>query len=113
VARETETTYFGTVKSKGMNEQIVCKNCGLIDDYREQPNGPHVELICNGCDKHIKFASQNKPFTDETPMKFGKAHKGVPLGQVPSSYLSWVLDNTFNAPVKLYNYIRIRLNQEK
>lgn len=40
--------------------QLVCKRCGSIDDYRTRQNGPHIEAICNGCDRHIKFISKTR-----------------------------------------------------
>ncbi len=38
---------------------VICQRCGLIDDYRTVPAGPHIKAICNGCNRYIKFVSQN------------------------------------------------------
>lgn len=35
----------------------------------------------------------NRVFTDKTPMPFGK-YKGIPLGNVPASYLLWLYDES-------------------
>ena len=51
---------------------VVCKRCGLIDDYRTQKNGPHTEAICNGCDRHIKFL----PKRLTNPVKVGSNSMG-------------------------------------
>lgn len=39
-------------------EDVICRNCGSINDYRTSNAGPHVKATCNGCDKYIKFLSQ-------------------------------------------------------
>lgn len=40
-------------------ESISCLRCGSVDDYRVEISGPHHKAICNGCDRYIKFISQN------------------------------------------------------
>lgn len=46
-----------------MPEQIVCRQCGSIDDYRIIPSGPNMKAICNGCDRYIKFIQQHNKST--------------------------------------------------
>jgi hypothetical protein len=43
---------------------------------------------------------------DNTPMGFGK-HKGLPVSEVPTSYLSWALDSMTNCPA----YIVVELTR--
>ena len=41
-------------------EELVCKKCGLVNEYTVKPNGKHIEARCGGCNAHIKFLKQNK-----------------------------------------------------
>ncbi len=41
-------------------EDVICRNCGSINDYRTTQAGPHIKATCNGCDKYIKFLPQTK-----------------------------------------------------
>lgn len=41
-------------------EEIVCHNCGAVNDYHTEKSGPHIKAVCNGCDKYIKFITQHK-----------------------------------------------------
>ena len=54
--------------------------------------------------------SNSEPFTDDTPMPWGK-HKETPLKDVPASYLLWIADQ----PDRLRDYVeanREALEQE-
>ncbi len=42
--------------------------------------------------------------TDDSPMPFGK-HKGVPMKDVPASYLLWLDDNANNLSLNMITYI--------
>ena len=46
------------------------------------------------------------PYTDKTLMTFGK-HKGKPLGEIPASYLDWLLGEEFVKinHRRLYDYL--------
>lgn len=50
--------------------------------------------------------SDQEPLTYESPMPFGKAHRGVKMANVPASYLMWFHDNVqgdmFTDPVHAY-----------
>jgi hypothetical protein len=39
-------------------ENVICRNCGSINDYRTSKSGPHIKAVCNSCDKYIKFLPQ-------------------------------------------------------
>lgn len=65
---------------------VVCKNCGLVNDYTTTEAGPHIKAVCNGCDKYIKMLPQAK----ETVLYFGK-YKGRSLESLKEKEeLSWV-----------------------
>lgn len=42
------------------SNNIVCRRCGLINDYYTLTSGPHLKAMCNGCDRYIKFISKQK-----------------------------------------------------
>jgi hypothetical protein len=65
---------------------VVCKNCGLVNDYHTRQNAQHLEAICNGCDKHIKFLPSKEP-----ALYVGK-YKGIPISKIEDlNYLQWAL----------------------
>jgi hypothetical protein len=74
-------------------EEIVCKNCGLINDFRTEEvvfaNGTeHTEAFCNGCDKHLKYISKGLP----SKFHFGK-HAGMLVSDcVDVSYMQFMID---------------------
>jgi phage FluMu protein Com len=70
-------------------EEIICKNCGSIDDYITKSNGPHTEARCNGCGKHIKFISKDS----EPTLYFGKYCKWKVKNITDKNYLEWLLEN--------------------
>jgi len=53
--------------SKDVN--VVCQRCGSIDDYYTVVSGPHLKAICNGCDRYIKFISQQQLKTNQMAEK--------------------------------------------
>jgi hypothetical protein len=92
-----------------MNEEIVCKRCGLMNDYRVEVSGPHQKAICNGCDQYIKFLPQIKgEFADHSIMWFGK-HKNKMLGDIPTDYFRWCLENLSHINHKLERYMKNRI----
>ncbi len=42
-----------------VNENIICKRCGSINDYYVVKTGPHKKAICNNCGIYIKFTKQS------------------------------------------------------
>src|SRR6476660_1838875 len=76
-------------------KEIICKNCGLVDDYRTEQAGPHIKAICNGCDQYIKFLPQG----GEPTLHFGK-FKGRTISSMTKpteiQYLYWLLGNMMN-----------------
>lgn len=44
-----------------MHEEIACKYCGLVNDFRlGEGKGPHAgSIICNGCERFIKWISKS------------------------------------------------------
>ena len=72
--------------------EIVCKRCGLVNDYstRLNPNNNGLAAICNGCQCHIKFIPQDKP----AEFFIGK-YKGSKVSSCnDKDYLKWFLGNT-------------------
>jgi hypothetical protein len=89
-----------------MEQEVQCKKCGSVDNYRTEPSGDHIKAICLKCDSYIKFLSQpNKEFL----MPFGK-HKGKPLESLKSEedvkYLNWMLSE-----MKLGNNLKDRIKK--
>jgi hypothetical protein len=35
-----------------------CQSCGVVDEAKFIFKGPHVQQLCNGCDKYVKFFSK-------------------------------------------------------
>jgi uncharacterized protein (DUF3820 family) len=72
--------------------EIVCKWCGLLNDYNTvlNPANNGLAAICNGCGRHIKFLPQNKP----VQFYIGK-YKGTKVSSCDDKdYLKWFLANT-------------------
>lgn len=87
-------------------EEIFCKNCGCVNDYRTEPAGQHIKAICNGCDKYIKFLGQDGPFV----LPFGK-YKGQQINTLKSKeevrYLHWLLSvSKSNIAKKIESYLK-------
>lgn len=90
-------------------ETIICKNCGLVDDYSTTKSGQHLKATCNGCGKYIKFISQwLPPFTDNSIMPFGM-HKGKAMANVPANYLLWLNEQSVTHS-QLKEYIKNNLD---
>lgn len=70
---------------------IVCQNCGSINDYRTVMKSNQNTDWCNGCNKFIKNIPQGKPIV----LYFGK-YKGRELSSMNDEfeikYLKWVID---------------------
>jgi hypothetical protein len=84
---------------------IVCKHCGLVNDYKTRQNGKHLEAICNGCDKHIKFLPQAEPM-----LYIGK-YKGIPIKDIEDlNYLQWVV-GTLRMSESVRDAVQARIRQ--
>lgn len=69
--------------------EIVCKNCGSVDDYRIEKKSNQQCAYCNGCDKFIK----NIPYRSQTIIYFGK-YKGTDINEITDvPYMQWMYDN--------------------
>ena len=69
--------------------EIVCKKCGLVNDYRTELRQNQKTAWCNGCDSYIKNIPYQKP-----KMYFGK-YKGLVIEQMTlpehRNYFNWLL----------------------
>jgi hypothetical protein len=83
-------------------KQIVCINCGSIDDYRTEMKANNLTAYCNGCDRFIT----NIPYKD-AQFYFGK-YKGIPVANITDlSYLQWAINNI----PKLSAHMRAAIHQ--
>lgn len=70
------------------SKEIVCTNCGLVNDYRTELKANNLTAYCNGCDRFIT----NIPY-HPAMFYFGK-YKGVPIEKIDDlSYLQWAISN--------------------
>lgn len=67
--------------------ELVCKKCGLVNDYRTEQKAHNKTAWCNGCDSFIK----NIQYSDKQIMYFGK-YKGLEISSINEvSYLEWMV----------------------
>src|SRR4051812_12897154 len=67
---------------------VICKNCGSVNDYHIARKANNDVAYCNGCDKYIK----NIPQRNAPMLHFGK-YKGQFIKDIEDvSYLEWVRD---------------------
>ena len=67
--------------------EIICKNCGSVDDYSTEMKSNQNVATCNGCGKFIKNMPQGKPML----FHFGK-YKGTRIDECPDyQYLIWIM----------------------
>jgi uncharacterized protein (DUF3820 family) len=71
-----------------------CPQCNQT--CRTRPNGPHVELYCPNCGKHVKFVEQP---IENFVLPFGK-YKGIKLVECPLDYLQWCYQTFEKANLK-------------
>lgn len=72
---------------------IVCKKCGLIDDYYTELKNGQNTAFCLGCGAYIK----NIPYAKQS-FYFGK-YKGKTVSDVDDiEYLIWFLNNVKTSP---------------
>lgn len=94
-------------------EELVCKNCGLINDFRTEEvvfkdGSEHTEAFCNGCDKHLKYISKGFP----SKFHFGK-HAGMLVSDcVDVSYMQFMID-TADINKRFRRELELRIEQIK
>ncbi len=67
---------------------VICKNCGLIGEYRTEKKENNLIAFCKGCNHFI----QNLPYSPPS-LHFGK-YKGCIIQNIEDlGYLEWVLNN--------------------
>lgn len=74
-------------------QDIICNNCGLINEYQVKQTQLHTTAYCNGCGKYIKhLPKENKDHV----IYFGK-YKGTPLKDFLTkehvNWLNWAVNN--------------------
>lgn len=85
--------------------QIVCKNCGSVDDYSTEKKSHNVVATCNTCGKFIKNIPYDKP-----RMHFGK-YRDAAIEEINDlSYLQWAEGNLNNISERVRTAIRERIN---
>lgn len=67
-------------------EEVVCKNCGSVNDYRTERKSNNDVAYCNGCGKYIKNIPRNEP------MFYVGKYKNIPISAIEDmGYLKWAL----------------------
>jgi uncharacterized protein (DUF3820 family) len=70
-------------------EDVVCLNCGLVNEFRTEMRNGQKCAWCTGCDKYIKNIAHSK-----ARFYFGK-YKGIEIAKCADlSYLEWFLNET-------------------
>lgn len=70
-------------------DDVICRKCGLVNDFMIKENGSHKTAFCNGCGAYIKHLAYQEP-----QFFFGK-YKGTKISECDDKgYLEWVLENT-------------------
>lgn len=94
--------------------EIICKNCGSVNDYTtELKNGQNV-ATCSCCDRFIKNVPYQPP-----KFYFGKYKNQLISENIDLNYLEWFLHNTKpkanikEAVIKQINIISDRINEQQ
>lgn len=67
-------------------EEVVCRNCGSVNDYITERKANNDVAYCNGCGKYIKNIPRNEP------MFYVGKYKNVPISIIEDMpYLKWAL----------------------
>lgn len=73
---------------------IICQQCGSINDYHTIMKSNQNTAWCNGCDSFIKNLSQGKP-----PILYFGKYKDRLLDSMTSqeevNYLKWVIEQSW------------------
>ena len=86
-------------------EDIICKNCGSVNDYEIRIN-LHKTAYCCSCGKYIKHIAT------EPPMFYYGKYSQVPISEITDkSYLTWAISNIKNLKTKLKEAIQEQINK--
>ena len=86
-------------------EDIVCKNCGSVNDYEIRVN-LHKTAYCCSCGKYIKHIA-----TDPPMFYFGK-YSQIPISEIKDKgYLTWALNNMKNLKPRLKEAIEQQIKK--
>jgi len=87
---------------------VVCQNCGNVNDFRTVMKSNQNTAWCNSCDKFIKNIPQGKP----PQLYFGK-YKGTLISDMRSDeqvkYLQWLIQQPFckeNLTTSIKNHLQ-------
>lgn len=70
-------------------EDVICKKCGLVNDYEIIVKSGQQTAWCNGCSGYLK----NIPYEAEAKMYFGK-YAQAKISEINDlGYLEWAIDN--------------------
>jgi hypothetical protein len=87
-------------------EEIICKSCGVINDYTITIVGAHHKAVCNGCGKYIKFVHYAPP-----TFYIGK-YKGTKVSECSDKeYMEWYLYNIQRIPETMKQALQERINE--
>lgn len=74
-------------------KEIVCRSCGVVNNYTTELRNNQKVATCNECGSFIK----NIPYAVQK-FYFGK-YKGTPISECDDlSYLNWFVENTKPTP---------------
>lgn len=88
-------------------QDIICNNCGSINDYNIVVKSTQNTAYCNSCHKYIKNIPQEQ--TEHLRMYFGKYKDKLITEITDEQYLDWVLRTNTNLKDKYINAIRNRI----
>lgn len=92
-------------------EDIICKNCGSINDYNTALKSTQNTAYCNSCGKFIKNIPQEK--TEHLTIYFGK-YKGQKITDIKDrQYLEWILKESSNINEKYRTAIQKQIDNLK
>lgn len=82
---------------------MTCPQCQSTNQITSR-EGPHIKANCSDCGRFIQFVKQPAA---NFRMPFG-VHKGLPLSQVPESYLRWAAEHVTseNVQLRIQEYLR-------
>lgn len=85
---------------------VICGNCGSINDFTTERKANNLVATCNGCDRFIK----NIPY-DEPKFYFGK-YKDKPIKEIEDlQYLTWARDKMNSINPRTRTAVTDRINE--
>lgn len=67
-------------------EEIVCKKCGVVNEYKTEYRGKHLTAFCTACGTYIKHIPHVEP-----AMFFSKKYPDMKISECEDlQYLKWV-----------------------